>query len=457
MVLKMVNKDIEMAKKIASIVKKEVNADTYFVGGFVRDKFLGKENKDVDIEIHGITPEKLEEVLSRLGKLDLVGRSFSVWKLHGYDLDISIPRRERAIGLGHRDFEVISDGFMGIEEACKRRDLTINAMMLRVLDDVLVDPFNGKQDLEAGIIRHVDEKTFVEDPLRVLRVAQFSARLQFSVAPETVMLCSKMDLTQLPKERIWGELQKALLKSSKPSVFFEVLDSMNQLDFWFPEVKSLQNVEQNLQYHPEGNVWNHTMMVLDVATSLKSQSSNYEAFMLTALCHDFGKTIATAEVDGVLRALQHETLGLPIIENFLDRVVNEVKIKKYVMNMTELHMSPNQCFANKSKMKTTNRLFDKSVNPKDLVLFAEADHMGRLNPSDFTATKQWLMERVEHFDALLKTPEVQGRDLVKAGLKPGPHFTEALKLAHQLFTAEVPFDKALPQVIALAKREERRA
>ena len=257
MVLKMVNKDIEMAKKIASIVKKEVNADTYFVGGFVRDKFLGKENKDVDIEIHGITPEKLEEVLSRLGKLDLVGRSFSVWKLHGYDLDISIPRRERAIGLGHRDFEVISDGFMGIEEACKRRDLTINAMMLRVLDDVLVDPFNGKQDLEAGIIRHVDEKTFVEDPLRVLRVAQFSARLQFSVAPETVMLCSKMDLTQLPKERIWGELQKALLKSSKPSIFFEVLDSMNQLDFWFPEVKSLQNVEQNLQYHPEGNVWNH--------------------------------------------------------------------------------------------------------------------------------------------------------------------------------------------------------
>lgn len=450
------DKNLEMAKRVAVEVAKE-GGKTYFVGGFVRDKFLNKENKDVDIEIHRISVDKLEEILSRLGKLDLVGKSFSVWKLKGYDLDISIPRTERAIGLKHTDFEVISDGFMGEENACRRRDLTINAMMLDVLDETLVDPFNGKKDLENHIIRHVDNDTFGDDILRCLRVAQFAARFQFDVASETISICSQMDLTKLPRERVWGELQKALMKSENPFVFFEVLDEMKQLDYWFPEIKALKGIQQNPIYHPEGDVWEHSKLVCKVAASLKAQSSNPEAFMLTALCHDFGKTVATREIDGVLRALEHETLGLPIIERFLDRVVNEVKIKKYVLNMTELHMSPNQCFANKSKFKTTNRLFDKSVCPRDLVLFAEADHMGRLNPSDFTETKKFLLDRVEHFENLLQTPEVQGRDLVKAGLKPGPHFTEALKLAHQLFTAEVAFDKALPQVIAEAKRKERKA
>ncbi len=449
------DKNLNMAHKIAEAVAKE-GGRTFFVGGLVRDRILGKENKDVDIEIHNITPENLRKVLEQLGTVQTIGESFGILNLHGFEIDIAQPRSEKATGRGHRDFEVYVDPFIGTTEAAKRRDLTINSMMQDVLSLEIVDPFGGLEDLKKGIIRHVNDETFVEDPLRAFRVAQFAARFNFSVAPETIALASQMDLSALPRERVWGELQKALLKSENPFIFFEVLNEMNQLDFWFPEIKALKGVQQNPIYHPEGDVFEHTKLVCKEAALLKKQSSNPEAFMLTALCHDFGKTVATQEVDGVLRALRHETLGLPIIEKFLDRVVNEVKIKKYVLNMTELHMSPNQCFANKSKFKTTNRLLDKSICPRDLILFAEADHMGRLNPSDFTEIKAWLTERVEHFENLLTTPEVQGRDLVKAGLKPGPHFTEALKLAHQLYTAEVSFDKALPQVIALAKKEERK-
>lgn len=450
------DKNLVMARKIAEAVAKE-GGRTFFVGGLVRDKILGKENKDVDIEIHNITPETLRSILERLGNVQTIGESFGILNLKGFEIDIAQPRSEKATGRGHRDFEVFVDPFIGFENACKRRDFTINALMEDVLTGEVLDFFGGLEDLKNGVIRHVNDETFAEDSLRVLRACQFSSRFGFTIAPETIELSRKMDISTLARERIWGELQKALLKGKKPSIFFEELRKMNQLSVWFPEVEVLQNVEQNIQFHPEGNVWNHTMMVLDVATILKAQSSNPEAFMLTALCHDFGKIVATKEVDGVLRALQHETLGLPIIEKFLDRVVNEVKIKKFVLNMTELHMSPNQCFANKSKFKTTNRLFDSSVCPRDLVLFAEADHMGRLNPSDFTEIKTWLLDRVEHFEELQKKPEVQGRDLVQAGLKPGPHFTEALKLAHQLFTAEVTFEKALPQVIAEAKRKERKA
>lgn len=257
---------------------------------------------------------------------------------------------------------------------------------------------------------------------------------------------------ELARERIWGELEKALMKSEKPSIFFETLRAMNQLKEWFPEVGALIGVPQSPEHHPEGDVWNHTMLVLDEAAKLKHLTTNPEAFMLTALCHDFGKVLVTTEENGKIRALEHETVGLPLVEQFLDRIVNEVKIKKYVLNMVELHMRPNMQASTKSKKKTTNRMFDKSIAPNDLILFAKADHLGRLNAPSYEETERFLLERLDWYTMTVSQPEVMGKDLIKAGLKPGPYFTDLLEFAHNLLLSNVSKENALPQIMAESRK-----
>lgn len=257
---------------------------------------------------------------------------------------------------------------------------------------------------------------------------------------------------ELARERIWKELEKALMKANKPSIFFEMMKEMNQLSSWFPELEHLINVPQSLIHHPEGDVWNHTMLVVDEAAKVKSLTSNPQAFMLTALCHDFGKAVTTEEVNGKIHSLEHEIWGLPLIETFLDRVVNEVKIKKYVLNMVELHMKPNMMASQHSKKKKMNALFDISVNPDDLVLFAKVDHLGRLNPSDYNETEKFLKERLHWYKDVITKPEVMGRDLIELGLKPGPYFTELLVFAHKLLLANVNKESALKQVLAESKK-----
>ena len=190
-----------IAEKIAYMVC-ERGGRTFYVGGFVRDKILGIENKDMDIEVHGIEPEVLREILSEVGEPMSYGSSFGVYSLKGYDIDIAMPRKEHATGKGHRDFEVFVDPFIGTAEAARRRDFTMNAVMEDVLTGELVDPFGGKQDLEKGIIRHIDSDTFVEDPLRVLRGAQFASRFGFNIADDTSDLFRSMDLSALSMERV---------------------------------------------------------------------------------------------------------------------------------------------------------------------------------------------------------------------------------------------------------------
>ena len=234
---------IRMAQEVARRVA-AAGGRTYYVGGFVRDALMGRENKDVDIEVHGITPQTLASILDGLGSRMNIGESFGIFGLRGFDLDIAMPRKESVRGRGHRDFEIIVDPFIGVEGAARRRDFTVNAMMQDVLTGEILDPFGGKEDLERGTIRHVSDARFAEDPLRVLRGAQFAARFGFRMAEETISLCAAMELSQLSGERIEGELKKALLKAEKPSVFFEVLRQMNQLDVWFPELKALIGVPQ---------------------------------------------------------------------------------------------------------------------------------------------------------------------------------------------------------------------
>ena len=440
-------KNRDMARRLAEAVRK-CGGTAYYVGGYVRDRLLQTENKDIDIEVHGIDADTLARVLDSLGERLSIGESFGIFALKGYGIDIAMPRRERAIGMGHRDFETFTDPFIGTYEAAKRRDFTIGALMMDVLTEEITDHFGGADDLKNGVLRHVCTQTFTEDPLRVLRMAQFAARFGFSSAEETMALCRTMSLSHLSRERVWEELRKALLKAPKPSVFFDVLRRADQLDDWFPEVGALIGVEQNPDYHAEGDVFNHTMMVLDEAAAYRGDVSDPLGFMLTALCHDFGKTVCTQVIDGKLCSRHHETLGLPLVERFLLRLTNESRIIAYVMNLTEHHMRPNAIAAFGSSVKATNKMFDSVRAPRDLFYFAKADHFGRISTLAAPFREEFLLERLRIYEDTMSQPYVMGRDLLAAGLKAGPHFSALLAHAHKLRLAGIKKEEALKQTLA---------
>ena len=448
------NSDLEMARAIAARVR-DAGGTAYFVGGYVRDLLLGIENKDIDIEVHGISPEKLTEILGTLGEMTSFGESFGIFGLRHRHLDIAMPRSERAVGPGHKDFLCTMDPFIGTYQAAIRRDFTVNALMQDICTGKVVDHFGGLDDLRSGVLRHMDDARFTEDPLRVLRGAQFAARFGFRIAPETVELCRRMDLTTLAPERIFGELEKALLKAEHPSVFFSSLRAMDQLGFWFPEAEALIGVPQPAQYHPEGDVWTHTLLVLDAAAALRPEAENPIGLMLSALCHDLGKAETTRiEEDGKLHALGHEAAGLPLTDRLLSRITNEKKLKQYVRNMVELHMLPNQLAAQNAGRKSFNRLFDRSVSPEDLLLLCKADSLGScLPPESYAPTEALLRERLSEFHALMARPYVTGADLIAAGAKPGVTFHDALVYAHKLRLAGVPKKEALAQTLSYLKKQ----
>ena len=439
--------DLEMARRIARAVDAQ-GGHTYFVGGYVRDLLMGRENKDIDIEIHGIDVAALEEILRGLGTLTEMGASFGVFGLRGFDLDIAMPRKEEATGRGHKDFKVDVDPYLGTEKAAIRRDFTMNALMQDVITGEIVDHFGGVQDLHDGILRHVCSETFVEDPLRVLRAAQFAARFDFTVAEETIALSRTMDLSTLASERIMGELEKALLKAERPSIFFREMLKMQQLSCWFPEIEQLIGIPQTPVHHPEGDVWNHTMLTLDAAAGLRSQAQEPLGLMLTALMHDLGKiTTTTIEPDGRIRSIGHEK-QTALVKQALGRITNAVKLTAYVVNMTEFHMQPNILAAQHSGQKAFNRLFDRSVCPDDLLLVAKADRMGRLDPPPYEETAALLREKLAVYKEMAARPCVMGADLIKSGLKPGNYFSDLLAFAHNLHLSGVPKEEALRQTLA---------
>ena len=447
------NSERELARAIAAAVSTQGGV-CYYVGGYVRDDLLGIENKDIDMEVHGVSPPLLEDILKDFGEVITIGASFGIYNLKGYGLDIAMPRKETARGTGHRDFDVFVDPFIGTEKAALRRDFTINALMQNVLTGEITDHFGGKADLKKGVICHVNESSFAEDPLRVLRAAQFAARFDFEIAEETVALCSAMDLTALSKERIETELEKALLKADKPSVFFEILRKMNQLDYWFKELADIIDVQQNPQFHSEGDVWTHTMMVLDRAAKYRDKAENPKGFMLAALCHDFGKAICTKVVDGRIRSIGHETEGLPLVETFLNRITSETKLINYVLNLCALHMKPNALASMNAGVKSTNRMFDQAQDSTALVYMAMADNYGRIMPNGITPHEDFLFERLEIYSDIMSKPFVQGRDLIEAGLEPNEKFSEYLDYAHKLRLAGVDKEAALKQTLAYVRKKK---
>ncbi len=436
------SKAYEIAQKAAAS-----GGRAYFVGGYVRDKLLGIENKDIDIEIHSLSPRCVREILSQSGELLEMGESFGIFSLKGCNIDVALPRKEKLTGKGHRDFDINVDPFIGTEKAAARRDFTINALMEDVLTGEITDHYGGREDLRRGILRHVNDDAFSEDPLRVLRLAQFSARFGFSVAEKTKELCRKTDLSYLSRERVEGELNKALLKADKPSVFFEVLRSVGALKVHFSEIGMLSGIPQDPVFHPEGDVWEHTMKVLDAGALYRDRLLNPRYFMLSCLCHDLGKISTTEITNGRIHSYNHESAGLEAAGRFLQRFTNESQLIKYVLNMVLLHMKPYVMVKAGSSVKSMNKLFDDSIDPKALIYLSSCDNYGR-----HYETEKILFEKYEIYKEYMARPFVQGKDLTAAGLVPDKSFSQLLAFSHKLRLAGVDKQSALKQTLSYSSK-----
>lgn len=382
-----------MLRRIAEAVKK-YGGRMFYVGGYVRDRLLGTENKDIDVEVYGIAPEKFLEILSKFGAVNTVGKSFGILKVKGLDADFAMPRRERKIGSKHTDFEVSVDPFMPYEEACRRRDFTINSILEDVLTGEIIDPFDGRNDLAKKIIRHIDDSTFQEDALRVYRAFQFAARFGFTIAPATLELIKRMleELKLLPKERLFEEFRKLLLKSPKPSVGFEYMRETGVLEFMHPLLYQMVGCDQSPDHHPEGSVWNHTMLTVDVAASLKGSSKDPEAFMFAALLHDIGKPYTREIKDDRIRFPGHEEKGVEIARDFMLTLTNEKKLIDRVCLLVREHMTPYNLYLGNAKAPALRRFANRVGNINDVLLLAEADHKGRAIQEDFPVRK-WFEEK----------------------------------------------------------------
>ena len=440
--------DLALSRQLAEGIR-DAGGRAFYVGGFVRDGIMGIECKDIDIEVYGLEPARLREVLSAYGEVYDRGASFGVLGLRHSDIDIAMPRTESRTGAKHTDFDVSVNPFLDPKEAARRRDFTVNAMMQDVLTGEILDFYGGRQDLQDKVIRCVHPDTFIEDALRVFRAAQFAARLNAYIHPDTRALCATMDVTELSVERIFAETEKALIKADKPSVYFRELAAMGHLKEFFPEVEKMIGLEQNPKFHPEGDVFEHTMLTLDEAAKLKGRSAWPLGFMFSALAHDIGKIVATeVQEDGRITAYGHEVLGLGMVEEQMRRITNHEKLIKYVINQTELHMRPNMLFGAKSKKKKTRQLFDMSVSPNDLILLSRADASGKLDEPYREENEAWLRERLEDYHQRLKLPMVSGQDLIAAGLKPDKNFSALIQRARMLHFAGLDKKNALHQVLS---------
>ena len=416
-------------KQISQLFKKE-GADIYLVGGCVRDSLLGLSPKDIDIEIYKLPPETIEAVLAKHFKIDTVGKNFGVFLLKGYSIDVSIPRKESKTGLSHTDFKITGDPYMHPKDAALRRDFTINAISYDLVKEVLYDPYNGIDDLSNKHLRHIS-RAFSEDPLRVLRAMQFIARFNLSVSPDTLKLCQSLTPNEIPKERIWEEWKKLLLKGHTISLGLQFLEDCEWLSY-FPELSALTECEQDPEWHPEGNVWEHTKHCMD-AFSKNRIGDDWEDLIvgLATLCHDMGKPKTTAQgKDGRIRSPQHDVEGVSIAKAFLARMTEQKKVFDEVLPLVSEHMRPHNFYTNNSGDSAIRRLANKVKRIDRLIRVFQADQLGR-PPLKVTEdpVSDWLAERSHHLElqACAPKPIILGRHLVAENLVPSPIFKTLLK------------------------------
>ena len=415
------------------------------VGGCVRDALLGLKPKDFDIEVYGLSADALQQTLEPLGSVHAVGKNFGVLKVtlkeneQTITYDVALPRTENKHGQGHRGFLITPDPNLDFDQAASRRDFTINAMGFDLHTKQLLDPHGGKDDLKARRLQHVSP-AFAEDPLRVFRAAQFKARFHFNVTPETLALCVslKEELRTLPAERIYGEMEKLFLQSAQPAVGLRFLESCGAIEL-FPELMALMGCPQEPEWHPEGDVWFHTLLVVDEAARLcELEGIHGEArliLLLAALCHDLAKPPTTQRQDGRIRSRGHESGGAKPTHSLLQRLGVSKAITEAVIPLVKEHLKPYQLYAVRHEVSDAalKRLAIRvPIGP--LCHLAKADCFGRTTPEalrrDDPATT-WLWESFQRLNLHHQTPEpiIKGRHLIQLGLKPGPQFKTLLTQA----------------------------
>src|SRR6266545_354905 len=428
------DRSIDIARAI-----REAGGRALIVGGWVRDQLMASEQAttNIDLEVFGVAGDRLRTLLESFGRVEAVGESFQVYKLGA--IDVSLPRRDSKAGRGHKGFIVVGDPDMSIEEAARRRDFTINAMSWDPLTEEYFDPFHGREDLAQRRLRMVDRHTFPDDSLRVLRAVQFVARFDLGFDQETRALCRTIPLDDLPAERIWGEIEK-LLFAPRPSTGFALAMDLGVIASLFPELQALSGCPQEAEWHPEGDVWVHTLQVIDRARTRIDDLPRPQriAVMLGAVAHDLGKPATTAFSDGRIRSMNHEEQGVAPASAFLDRLnVNSIDgydVRRQVLGITAQHLKPGSWF--KVRDEVGDGAFRRLAQKVDLELLArvaKSDCEGR-QPGRFDcAAMDWFLERARAIGADKGPPKpiLLGRHLLELGIKPGPRMGEVLRAVYE--------------------------
>jgi tRNA nucleotidyltransferase (CCA-adding enzyme) len=435
-VLKRLIVNSDSTQSIALAIR-DAGGRALIVGGWVRDRLLGRDSKDVDLEVFGIDAARLRQVLETFGRVETVGESFQVYKLG--DIDVSLPRRESKAGRGHRGFDVTGDPHLSIADAARRRDFTVNAIAWDPLTGEYEDPFDGRGDINRRVLRVVDPSRFSDDSLRVLRAVQLAARLEFHLDDETRALCRAIPLDDLPSERVWGEIEK-LLFAPHPSLGFALMLELDVVSKLFPELETLVGCLQEPEWHPEGDVWVHTLQVVDQARMRIEDLERPQqiAVMLGALCHDFGKPATTSVIDGRIRSMDHEEQGVAPAILFLDRInvhsIDGYDVRRQVLGFVAHHLKPGAWYKVRDEVGDgAFRRLSQKVDLELLARLAKADCLGR-NPGQFDCTAMdWFLERARTLGVEHRPPGpiLLGRHLLALGLTPGPRVGEILKAVYE--------------------------
>ncbi len=453
--------ELELATDVVKRVRDE-GGRALFVGGWVRDRLSDRPSKDIDIEVYGLEANRLRALLERIGRVNTVGESFTVYKLG--PLDVSLPRRESKTGHGHRGFTVSGDPALPVVEAARRRDFTVNAIAWDPLTDEYLDPYHGRNDLTRGVLRVVDPETFADDSLRVLRAIQFAARFDLRIDNATRTLCQGIPLDDLPAERIWGEVEKLLMRSRRPSVGFQLALELRIVERLFPEMAVMVGCEQEPEWHPEGDVWTHTLLVIDQAATRRQDLSyaRQVALMLGAVCHDLGKPATTEFIDGRIRSRNHEAAGVGPSERLLDRLnihtLDGYNIRRQVVGLVACHLTPGMW--HRAPQKVGDGAFRRLARKVELELLgrlAKADCLGRTGEFDCTAM-DWFLERATTLGVEREPPPrlLLGRHVLALGLRPGPAVGRVLAAVyeHQLDGAVTSLQEAIEAAQSLVAASE---
>lgn len=403
----------------------------YIAGGAVRDALLGLPISDFDIEIFDLPIATIEKTLQTNFETQIVGKNYCILKLKGINIDVAIPRTEEKIGDKHCDFITKPIVTASVAEAAKRRDFTINSIYFDIKNNSVIDPYGGIKDLSDKVLRHTNDK-FSEDPLRVLRGMQFCGRFGLTADEKTLNYCRQLSINYISKERIFDEFRKFILKSTAPSKGLRFLKDSSWVKF-FSEIEHLIGCKQDSYYHPEGDVFEHTCLVIDMFAKTKTGNIKEDLIVgFASLCHDFGKPeVVNEHISNTL----HAKLGVAKTINFLQNIGSPNWLIKEVVPLVEFHMLPRTFAPRKSIKSEILHLSDSCNNIERLVRLAKNDTLGRKLWSEKYSTdaEDFLLTEAKKLNVHNKKPEniITGKILVELGMQPNKNFTKILRKCYE--------------------------